>query len=88
MKKIITLEGNILKKLKPFLLNVLKAKEVGVVNNNIDSECYTYEINHNHKKTELIVVIKEDALFGDTTTVSTSGEIIKQINDFMEMNHE
>ena len=83
MKKLV-FNGNFVSKLRTFFLQDLKAREVEVVSNSIDEAYYTYNIVKTNKTEKIILAIKEDGILGDTTTVKASGEIIEQINLFME----
>lgn len=84
MKNFVRIEGNILRKIEPFLVNMLKAKRVDVVSDNISTAYYTYEVEKDQEKSEVILQLEED-IFGDvTTTITASGEVLKQINDFIE----
>lgn len=83
MKEVLKLEGKVLRRLELFLINELNAKKVEALSNHVDEVFYTYKISKNHLEDEILIGIKEDELFGDTTTIKASGEILEQISHFM-----
>lgn len=81
-----TFDNNLFEKINDYLLNQLKAEKVDSFTNNIDEVYHVYSYNSKEtEKIEITVHVKEDSLFGDSTSVHAPQDILKQINNLVKI---